>query len=86
MAPNTAQVSHRREVGFTQNRSGEKGLLRRLARYCIMKIPTITDYLFVLNRDRKLLEMRFREKRKAFLLTLAIFILVSLSVLKFILG
>jgi hypothetical protein len=51
-------------------------------------IHTITsncDY-FVLNRDRKLLEMRFREKRKAFVLTLAIFILVSLSVLKFILG
>jgi len=45
-----------------------------------MKIPTLTDYLYEINRHRYAMELHI-QKRKALGYTIAITILVSISVM-----
>ncbi len=47
-------------------------------------IPTVTDYLFVLNRDKREMQDKL-DKRKAFILTLLLFTVVAIGVMAWIL-
>ncbi len=47
-------------------------------------IPTMSSYLFILNRDRYYYELKL-QKRKAFILTLLLFTVVAVGVMAWIL-
>ncbi len=48
-------------------------------------IPTLCDYLFIVNRDRAKMQDKL-DKRKAFVLTCALFLVVTIGVLAWILN